>query len=150
MKKLLVLALISILLCGCSSQNANQPAMVCTGESAEGLKQSNTVYADGDVVTRMLYESELDFSQYELDAETVQTLVNAMSEAYNALEFVHYDFELTDSVLKENVDIDLSEVNEEVMDGLAEIGIIESSEDAKYISLEMTRSNFEQSGLTCK
>ena len=146
MKKivLLLLATLCLFACGGDSNSNGDATMVCSGES-DSQMLVNSVYADGDVITRIVYYAEADGTMLGLDEETLQLLVDQVASEYGQYEFIDYNAEVKDGTVIETTDINFKDAD---MEALYNLSIVDRA-DADYISLELVRSAFEEMGLSC-
>lgn len=147
MKKFIIMALSLLVLFGCSGNGgtSEKPTMVCTLD-AEMTKLTNSVFADADVVEKLIYESETDYTSLGVDKATIEELGKMTGEQYNSHDFIEYTFEVTDELIKEKTIIDIAKADFET---LKELGVVTTS-DATYISLELVEQGFKDLGFTCE
>lgn len=148
MKKLLSLALALLVLVGCGSSSpktSSTPTLVCTGNS-QGVDVNNELYADKDVITKIVYNASTEFASLGLDEDTVKLIADGVAENYN-LPYIEYSYEIKDGTLTEKTVIDFTKAD---FKKLYDLGIIDTAE-ASYISLDLVKEMYTKDlGLSCK
>lgn len=140
MKKMILC--LCLLLMGCSN---NKTTTVCA-LTQENVKVLNTIVAQDDKVIKQTLENEINYKNLELTKEDVVELANEYVESYD-LEGLSYSFEVNEEHLLETIMIDYSTVN---IQELMNIGLIESVDDAQYISLKQTLETLKDTGFICE
>ena len=131
-----------LLLVGCSNK---ETTTICAF-TQENVKVVNTIIAQEDKVIKQTLENEIHYKNLELTKEDVVELANEYVESYD-LEGLNYSFEVNDEHLLETIIIDYSTVN---IQELMNIGLIESVDNAKYISLKETLTTLKDTGFICE
>ncbi len=140
MKKIVLC--LCLLLVGCSNK---ETTTVCA-LTQENVKVVNTIVAQDDKVIKQTLENEINYKNLELTKEDVVGLANEYVDSYD-LEGLSYSFEVNEQHLLETITIDYSTVN---IQELMNIGLIESIDDAKYISLKETLTTLKDTGFICE
>lgn len=140
MKKIILC--LCLLLVGCAKK---ETTTICA-LTQENVKVVNTIVAQDDQVIKQTLENEINYKNLELTKEDVIELAGEYVDSYD-LEGLNYSFEVNDESLLETITIDYSTAN---IQELMNIGLIESIEDAKYISLKETLETLKDTGFICE
>lgn len=140
MKKMILC--LCLLLVGCSKKESTT---ICA-LTQENAKIVNTIISQDDKVIKQTLENEINYKNLELTKEDVVELANEYVESYD-LEGLSYSFEVNEEHLLETIMIDYSTAN---IQELMNIGLIESVDDAQYISLKQTLTTLKDTGFICE
>lgn len=147
---LLTLCLMFTVFAGCGKK---EQSATCTIER-NGVAIEMVLDAEGDKVTKMTQttisplEGLDEDTAAELEEMELEEMLKQCEENYAAYDSVTYEYELSDTEMKETVAIDLEDKDE--LKELSDAGLLPIEGDADTISLKKNKEALEEAGWTVK
>ena len=150
MKKLLSLALMTLLLTGCGAED--KTTTICKGNLDEITEATVTIEAEGDKTNVMKGTVVYDLSSMVSEDAPIDTWLPILKSSnidYNSLKGGKAEYKVDGNKITLDLELDYEKAD---FDELKKANLITTSEEGKvtYISLEQTIKEQEKTGLTCK
>ncbi|MGX8850570.1 DUF1307 domain-containing protein [Amedibacillus sp. YH-ame10] len=138
MKKIVAVLMFVALLAGCTG--SKETTFVGKG-NANGITCEVEFVGNGDKVSKVKEVIDMDLKTLGLTQEQAKATMEPATKKNNAIEGVNIKLETTEEKVIVTSELDCSKAN---IDELKKAGLVDSTSDAKYVSLKKSKENYEK------
>ncbi|MGX8833673.1 DUF1307 domain-containing protein [Amedibacillus sp. YH-ame6] len=138
MKKIVAVLMFVALLAGCTG--SKETTFVGKGNT-NGMTCEVEIVSNGDKVSKVKEVVGMDLKTLGLTEEQAKATMEPAAKKNNEVEGVNMKLETTETKVTITTELDYSKAN---IEELKKAGLIESTGDAKYVSLKKSKENYEK------
>lgn len=138
MKKIVAIMMAVTMLAGCTG--GKETTIVGKG-NANGMTSEVEIVSNGDKVSKVKEVINMDLKTLGLTEDQAKSTMEPAAEKSNAVEGVNIKLETSDKKVTITTEVDYSKAD---IDELKKAGLVDSNSDAKFVSLKVSKENYEK------
>lgn len=145
MKKLLAVALVALVLAGCSS-GAKTQTLACNQASTDATMDSTFVFTDG-ALTKLEQVTVITIPEGQAEAvAALTTALDASKEQINAIDGASYEYSITDTSATITVKYDITKMSDETLLGF---GFTDDMKVDGKFNIDKITETYKNIGIEC-